>query len=129
MARPHVEIDLLNVEWKTIEEVFGDIGLHTEPGERAAQLSHDPVTGAATYVVWLPPGFTTPGPEVHGIDQEDILLWGDWSINGVEHRAPYYHFHPAGFEHGPIHTRNGCMILFCQGPGLDVEYRTDGSAA
>lgn len=124
MSRPAIAVDLLNVEKKSIEEVFGDIGLHTHPGEWAAELSRDPVTGAGSYVVWLPPGFTTPGPEVHSIDQEDILIWGDWWIGGVEHRAPFYDFHPANEYHGPIHTTNGCMLVVIQGPGLDVEYST-----
>lgn len=65
---------------------------------------------------------------MHTIDQEDILIWGDWWLAAEEHRAPYYHFHPANKEHDPIHTNNGCMLVVVQGPGLDVEYRTGSSA-
>ena len=95
------------------------------PGERAALLSHDTDSGAFTTAVWLPPDFRTPAPEVHSIDQEEIVLWGDFWLDGIENRAPYYHFFPAGTEHGPVHTNNGCVLVFVHGSPIDVSYRPD----
>lgn len=110
------------VEWRTVEEVFGDVGFHTEPGEQVAVLRHDPATGAIACLVRLPPGFRAPAPEVHGVDQEEVLLEGDLWLGDEEHRAPSYHFFPAGTPHGPISSREGCLVYVSMPGSVDVGY-------
>jgi hypothetical protein len=122
MGRELAHVDMTRVEWRTVEEVFGDVGFHTEPGEQVAVLSHDAETGAMTLLVRLPPGFRAPAPEVHTVDQEEVLLEGDLWLGDVEFRAPSYHFFPAGTPHGPIGSKGGCLVYVSMPGAVDVGY-------
>ena len=123
MARnPVTGIDLTAVAWKTVEEVYGDVGFQTVPGELVCVLTEDAQTGGSTVLVKLPAGWGSDAPERHSCLQEEVLLEGDLTIAGVELVAPAYLGFPPGFPHGPVSTRDGCIVLATHDGPIDVEY-------
>lgn len=123
MARPPVPgIDLTTVAWQTVEELYGEIGFQTVPGELVCLLAADAETGGTTILVKLPPGWSTDAPERHSCQQEEVLLEGDVTIGDVELHAPAYLCFPPGFAHGPLSTKGGCVVLATHDGPVDVEY-------
>ena len=102
--------------------VSGDVGFTTAPGEMVAVVSEDPATGASTVLIKLPPGWKSQGPERHTCLQEELLLEGDLSLEGRELSPFSYLCFPAGHVHGPLSTRNGCIVLAWHNGPVDVEY-------
>ncbi len=119
---PVTGLDLASVEWIDVNALYGDVGFTTAPGEMVAVVSEDPATGASTVLIKLPPGWKSQGPERHTCLQEELLLEGDLSLEGRE-LAPFsYLCFPAGHVHGPLSTRNGCIVLAWHDGPVDVEY-------
>jgi hypothetical protein len=119
---PATGIDLSRVEWIDVNALYGDVGFTTAPGEQVAVLSEDPVTGANTVLIKLPPGWRSEAPERHTCLQEELLLEGDLTLAGVELPPLAYLCFPAGFVHGPLSTRDGCIVLAWHDGPVDVEY-------
>lgn len=116
-----------DVEWKTVEEFYdfsGGKGSSPTSGGLVHLLSQDPDTGATTTLLKLPAGWQTPAgmQEKHTYAQEEILLSGELSFNGVDFRAPAYISMPGAVVHGPGITKTECVLLaICYGP-FDVTY-------
>lgn len=118
-------LDLSQVEWVDVAAVYGGDGQDfvVAPGEQVAVLSEDPATGASTVLIRLPAGWASDAPEVHSCAQEELLLEGDLTLAGVE-LAPFsYLCFPAGEPHGPLSTRDGCLVLAWMDRPVDVVYQ------
>lgn len=118
-------LDLSQVEWQDVAELYGGDGQEfvVAPGEQVCVLSEDPVTGATTVLIRLPPGWASDAPELHSCAQEELLLEGDLTLAGVELKPFSYLCFPAGEVHGPLSTRGGCVVLAWMDGPVDVEYR------
>jgi hypothetical protein len=110
-------------DWRPAGEIWGvGTDLNVPGGAEATVLSIDHETGAMTALLRCPPGWRTPAPEYHSVDQEDILVEGDTTMGDRKLTAPAYMFFPAGQVHGPAVTENGCtMIVTLSGP-FDITY-------
>jgi quercetin dioxygenase-like cupin family protein len=112
-----VELDLEALPWVPIEKLRPDLEAGTEnvSGIDAFLLTHDPSSGAMTYVVRIPPGWRTEGEEVHSFDQQSLTLAGsimtDLDSDPVTLNPGSYRCTPAGTVHGPSFTEEGCVSL------------------
>jgi quercetin dioxygenase-like cupin family protein len=116
-AVPQVELDLDALPWVPIEKLRPDLEAETETvsGIDAFLLTHDPSSGAQTYVVRIPPGWRTEGQEIHSFDQQSLTLAGsimtDLDGDPVTLKPGSYRCTPAGTVHGPSFTEEGCVSL------------------
>ena len=97
MARTAVIIpDTFALDWVALPTTEGNVG-----GVAVKPLSRDEVTGGATFLVHLPPGWHDPQLDWHPATEESFKLAG-WSRSGDrESGTPSYIYRPPGLLHGP----------------------------
>jgi len=102
--------------------VWGTAGFDVPSGVMVKVLRDDPVTGAKSVLMKVPPGWGTKAPEYHNSLQEELLLEGEITFAGQTFHAPAYFCFPPGGVHGPAHTESG-LTMFCTFDGpVDVVY-------
>jgi len=84
------------------------------PKAKIKVLFTDPQTGALSYLLRLEPGFEYP-PHGHPMDEECLVLEGEFSIGDCKLRAGDYHLAPEGARHEKASTATGAL-LFIRGP-------------
>ena len=115
-------INLDEVEWKPLEELWGDeVGVEIPTGLVVKVLSVDDETGASTVLIKAPPGWSTDAPEVHKVLQEGFVVEGTYHNGEHEVKAPGYFCLPPGTVHGPARS-DGHIVLSMLGGDLDITY-------
>jgi hypothetical protein len=97
MSRTPVSIpSTYSMDWQAISTSDGNV-----PGPVAKTLSQDEDSGAATYLMHLPPGWYDPHLDWHPATEESFKIAG-WSKSGTrESGTPSYIHRPPGLLHGP----------------------------
>jgi anti-sigma factor ChrR (cupin superfamily) len=80
------------------------------PGVRLRVLSTDAAADRYTALVRMLPGATYPAHR-HGGPEECFVLKGDLRHGSQVMRAGDYEWAPAGSDHGPQATTDGCLLL------------------
>ncbi len=115
-------VDVADISWQPSNSLWGDVGFNVPSGNQVKALHSDADTGGSTVILNAPAGWGTRAPEYHTATQQEFLLEGDITFNGVEYHAPAYFCFPPGSVHGPASTREG-MVMFCSFDGpVDVHY-------
>jgi hypothetical protein len=103
MSRPHIEfVQSQRLPW------------YTEPGGLGLahkELSHDGVSGAATWLQRVPAGFQFGDGTPLAANEEFYVLDGAYYLNGYEYAGGCYGFYPAGHERRDIYSPNGAVLL------------------
>jgi hypothetical protein len=107
--------------WTPVEELAPSI----PAGPLIKMLSLDEETGAHTMLFKAPPGWSTPKPESHTVQQEDLLLDGECTFGERRLTAPAYLCFPAGYVHPAVRTDEGFTMLVTFSGPFDVEYHDD----
>jgi hypothetical protein len=123
--RERVAYRVDDLKWRTVEEVFGNVGFETTPGQVAAKMSEDPLTGGFTAIMKLPPGWHTTFPESHSTEEEYILVEGDMTFPDEEIRAPHYIYLPPQERHGPVSSKNGALVFITSSGPANVTYHPE----
>ena len=80
------------------------------PGVRLRVLATDATAGRFTAMVRMAPGATYPAHR-HGGPEECFVLEGDLGYGAHVMRAGDYEWLPAGSDHAPQTTADGCLLL------------------
>jgi hypothetical protein len=107
--------------WTPVEELSPSI----PAGPMVKMLSVDEATGAHTMLFKAPPGWATPKPESHTVQQEDLLLEGACTFGEKTLTAPAYLCFPEGYVHPAVHTDTGFTMLVTFSGTFDVTYHDD----
>lgn len=110
-----------DMPWTRVEEIWPDI----PAGPEIKMLSIDEQTGAHTMLFRAPPGWSTPRPESHTTQQEDVLLEGECTFGDRHLVAPAYLCFPEHYVHPPVSTETGFTMLVTFAGAFDVEYHDD----
>lgn len=79
-------------------------------------LWHDPDTDERSWLVGLPPYWSTVQAETHPVCEEEFAIYGDICMpNGVMHAGAYF-WRPEYIQHGPFGTVGG-TLHFCRARG------------
>ena len=94
------------------------------PGLTIKRLRVDDETGERTWLAACVPGWCEDRAEVHPTVEEAFLIRGDTLLGERgEMTAGCYFWRPPFVRHGPMTTRDGCLVFFrTKGGGLEVEY-------
>jgi len=94
------------------------------PGLTIKRLRVDEQTGERTWLAACVPGWCEDRAEVHPTVEEAFLIRGDTLLGERgEMTAGCYFWRPPLVRHGPMTTRDGCLVFFrTKGGGLEVEY-------
>ena len=101
-----VVVDPEKIEWEPVENPEAPC-----KGMFGKLLSPNKKTGAMTVLAKLDKGFRQP-EHTHPVDADIMVLEGKLVDGKVgEVRKGMYWFIPAGVEHGPEDTSEGCVLL------------------
>ena len=119
------------------EERCGDIEIHDTnemtwtnappgipPGIVVKRLRSHPVTGDATWVAGVAPGWREERAEMHDTIEECLMIKGDILLGerGIMGAGSYF-WRPPRVKHGPMYTNNGGVFFFrSKGGGLATEH-------
>lgn len=117
MARIRAERQAPEPDLVTIRAEEGE-WTEVAPKARIKVLSTDPRTGALSYLLRLEPGFEYQ-PHGHAIDEECLVLEGEFRIGECRLKAGDYHLAPEGTRHERASTATGAL-LFIRGPVGEV---------
>ena len=106
MARPWIEyVQSQNLPW-----VAGDLwGIR--PGIEAKILSLDDDGGAASLLIRYPAGWRYDREGALSVDEEFLVLEGEFSIGHQTYRDKSYAHLPAGYGRGPMASAPGAVVL------------------
>jgi hypothetical protein len=103
---PHLE-----PAWRTITIEDGS------PPVGFARLDGDRASGAFAALVRFPAGWTRPGTGRYAVDEELLVLEGEFRMSGVAYRIDDYAHLPAGYLRAQSTTpRDTLVIAFFSGP-------------
>jgi len=103
-----VIVDPEKIEWKRVE--------HLPKGAWTRVLRQDKETGIVVLLFRTDKGFRHPR-EKHSLDESGVVLEGKAvDDKGTEIKRGMYYFIPAGVEHGPFSTPEGCIIFIHLSP-------------
>jgi hypothetical protein len=88
--------DLHALDWTPLPASEGNV-----PGPVAKALTYDPLTGAETVVVHIPPGWHDEALDWHPCIEEVFKLSGVVGHPGKSYRRGAYIYRPPGLLHGP----------------------------
>jgi hypothetical protein len=74
-------------------------------------LSKDRVSGAASVVVKLEPGFRIPTPGYANVIEEAFVVDGEMTISGERFGRHFFYRRPAGIVSGTLETSGGCELF------------------
>ncbi len=94
------------------------------PGLTIKRLRVDDETGERTWLAACVPGWCEDRAEIHPTVEEAFLVRGDTLLGERGAMTPgCYFWRPPLVRHGPMTTRDGCLVFFrTKGGGLEVEY-------
>jgi len=94
------------------------------PGLTIKRLRVDAETGERTWLAACVPGWCEDRAEIHPTVEEAFLVRGDTLLGERGEMSPgCYFWRPPLVRHGPMTTRDGCLVFFrTKGGGLEVEY-------
>ena len=94
------------------------------PGLTIKRLRVDEETGERTWLAACVPGWCEDRAEIHPTVEEAFLIRGDTLLGERGEMSPgCYFWRPPLVRHGPMTTRDGCLVFFrTKGGGLEVEY-------
>ena len=94
------------------------------PGLTIKRLRVDEETGERTWLAACVPGWCEDRAEIHPTVEEAFLVRGDTLLGERGEMSPgCYFWRPPLVRHGPMTTRDGCLVFFrTKGGGLEVEY-------
>jgi Domain of unknown function (DUF4437) len=94
------------------------------PGLTIKRLRVDEETGERTWLAGCVPGWCEDRAEIHPTVEEAFLVRGDTLLGERGEMSPgCYFWRPPLVRHGPMTTRDGCLVFFrTKGGGLEVEY-------
>jgi len=94
------------------------------PGLTIKRLRVDAETGERTWLAACVPGWCEDRAEIHPTVEEAFLVRGDTLLGDRgEMSAGCYFWRPPFVRHGPMTTRDGCLVFFrTKGGALEVEY-------
>ncbi len=116
--RKHVEfIHEEEVPWQPFEL----IGQGLTKGVEVRVLSIDNSDGACTCVVRIPAGWRHSEAFVTDAPEQLFILSGDLHKGEYVYTESNYCYRPAGAEHGPMWSENGCTMLAMWDKAFDVK--------
>jgi hypothetical protein len=94
------------------------------PGLTIKRLRVDEETGERTWLAACVPGWCEDRAEIHPTVEEAFLVRGDTLLGERGEMTPgCYFWRPPLVRHGPMTTRDGCLVFFrTKGGALEVEY-------